>query len=137
MSLWYSEGRRFEFFLTHHFLDGVEIKNDFSFLIPNIPTNTNGICFYSNILLIGFYVANQMKIWFVEHRNLKNIFLTSNHDCRDNSIKDSKKQLMLKNSFKLFFMREDFLFKHKIKSNKGCLVDALAIRGDEGRERLR
>ena len=34
-------------------------------------------------------------------------------------------------------MYEDFLFKHKIKSNKGCLVDALAIRGDEGRERLR
>ena len=30
-----------------------------------------------------------------------------------------------------------YLFKHKIKSNKGCLVDALAIRGDEGRERLR
>ncbi len=78
-----------------------------------------------------------MKIWFVEHRNLKNIFLTSNHDFRDNSIKDSKNQLMLKNSFKLFFMHEDFLFKHKIKSNKGCLVDALAIRGDEGRERLR
>ena len=34
-------------------------------------------------------------------------------------------------------VREDFLFKHKIKSKKGCLVDALAIRGDEGRERLR
>ncbi len=34
-------------------------------------------------------------------------------------------------------MLADFLFKHKIKSNKGCLVDALAIRGDEGRERLR
>jgi len=29
------------------------------------------------------------------------------------------------------------LFKHWIRSNKGCLVDALAIRGDEGRERLR
>lgn len=29
------------------------------------------------------------------------------------------------------------LFKHKEKSMKGCLVDALAIRGDEGRERLR
>ena len=35
------------------------------------------------------------------------------------------------------FYDEDILFKHKIKSNKGCLVDALAIRGDEGRERLR
>ena len=35
------------------------------------------------------------------------------------------------------FYLEDILFKHKIKSNKGCLVDALAIRGDEGRERLR
>lgn len=34
-------------------------------------------------------------------------------------------------------MLADILFKHKIKSNKGCLVDALAIRGDEGRERLR
>ena len=34
-------------------------------------------------------------------------------------------------------MLVDILFKHKIKSNKGCLVDALAIRGDEGRERLR
>ena len=31
----------------------------------------------------------------------------------------------------------DLLFKHKEKSMKGCLVDALAIRGDEGRERLR
>ena len=42
-------------------------------------------------------------------------------------------------SFKLFlsFLLKDILFKHKIKSNKGCLVDALAIRGDEGRERLR
>ena len=44
---------------------------------------------------------------------------------------------MLKKLIKLFFVFEDFLFKHKIKSNKGCLVDALAIRGDEGRERLR
>ena len=45
------------------------------------------------------------------------------------------------NAYKLikafFLMREDILFKHKIKSKKGCLVDALAIRGDEGRERLR
>ncbi len=42
-------------------------------------------------------------------------------------------------SFKFFLwnVHEDILFKHKIKSNKGCLVDALAIRGDEGRERLR
>ena len=37
----------------------------------------------------------------------------------------------------IFTYGEDILFKHKIKSNKGCLVDALAIRGDEGRERLR
>ena len=44
---------------------------------------------------------------------------------------------MLKNSLSYFTVHEDFLFKHKIKSNKGCLVDALAIRGDEGRERLR
>ena len=46
---------------------------------------------------------------------------------------------MLINSFKFLFLNvhEDFLFKHKIKSKKGCLVDALAIRGDEGRERLR
>ena len=44
---------------------------------------------------------------------------------------------MLKNSLSSFTLHEDILFKHKIKSNKGCLVDALAIRGDEGRERLR
>ena len=44
---------------------------------------------------------------------------------------------MLKNSLSVIFKFEDILFKHKIKSNKGCLVDALAIRGDEGRERLR
>ena len=53
---------------------------------------------------------------------------------------DSKNQLKLKKThFKFLFESclEDILFKHKIKSNKGCLVDALAIRGDEGRERLR
>ena len=46
---------------------------------------------------------------------------------------------MLKKLISSFFKfyDEDILFKHKIKSNKGCLVDALAIRGDEGRERLR
>ncbi len=44
----------------------------------------------------------------------------------------------MRRSFKCFLnVRRDFLFKHKIRSNKGCLVDALAIRGDEGRERLR
>ena len=53
-------------------------------------------------------------------------------------IQESKNQLMLKKLIQvLFLVREDILFKHKIKSNKGCLVDALAIRGDEGRERLR
>ena len=45
------------------------------------------------------------------------------------------KRLLIQVSFRFYL--EDFLFKHKIKSNKGCLVDALAIRGDEGRERLR
>ena len=44
---------------------------------------------------------------------------------------------MLKKLIQVLFKFEDILFKHKIKSNKGCLVDALAIRGDEGRERLR
>lgn len=59
-----------------------------------------------------------------------------NHNS-DNSIED-KNQLKLINSFNLLLIVfGDFLFKHKIKSNKGCLVDALAIRGDEGRERLR
>ena len=47
-----------------------------------------------------------------------------------------KNQLMLKNSFKLFLSLKTFS-SSMIKSNKGCLVDALAIRGDEGRERLR
>ena len=44
-------------------------------------------------------------------------------------------RLLIQVSFRFYL--EDILFKHKIKSNKGCLVDALAIRGDEGRERLR
>ena len=83
-----------------------------------------------------------MKVWFVEHRNLKIFFLKSNHES-DNSIKESKNQLKCLKDVKrlliqvIFTYGEDILFKHKIKSNKGCLVDALAIRGDEGRERLR
>ena len=64
-------------------------------------------------------------------------FWKSNHES-DDSI-ESKNQLKLKKLISSFFCFyfEDVLFKHKIKSNKGCLVDALAIRGDEGRERLR
>ena len=70
-------------------------------------------------------------------------FRKSNHES-DNSIEESKNQLKCLKDVKrlliqviFWFYAEDFLFKHKIKSNKGCLVDALAIRGDEGRERLR
>ena len=81
-------------------------------------------------------------MWFFDLLNIvisKYSFWKSNHES-DNSIEESKNQLKcLKNSFQVSFsfFLEDILFKHKIKSNKGCLVDALAIRGDEGRERLR
>ena len=67
---------------------------------------------------------------------ISKIFLKDNHES-DNSIED-KNQLMLKNSLNLLLIVfGDFLFKHKIKRNKGGLVDALEIRGDEGSERLR
>ena len=69
-------------------------------------------------------------------------FYESNHES-DNSIESKNQLKCLKDVKRLliqvifWFYAEDFLFKHKIKSSKGCLVDALAIRGDEGRERLR
>ena len=75
-----------------------------------------------------------------EHRNLKIFFLNRVITKVIIQFKESKNQLKLKKTHFKFLFRfylEDILFKHKIKSNKGCLVDALAIRGDEGRERLR
>ena len=73
-----------------------------------------------------------MKFWFVEHRNLKNIFLKSNHES-DNSI-EGKNQLKCLKDVKTS-AHSSYFFKVMLK--EGCLVDALAIRGDEGRERLR
>ena len=60
-----------------------------------------GICFYSNTLLIGFYVANQ-------EIDLLNIVISKNLSKRvittcDNSIKESKNQLMLKKLIKCSF----------------------------------
>ena len=99
MSLWYSEGRRFEFFLTHHefllscctrlkkfsvhrslgeggrkvqrFKMRLESKMFSHFWFQIFHGISNGICFYSNILLIGFYVAN-----WIERFDLLNIVIS-------------------------------------------------------------
>ena len=104
MSLWYSEGRRFEFFLTHQFFRwGWNQKWEIIF-DSRCSKNIFGICFYSKYIVNRFLCRKlDRKIWFVEHRNLKIFFLKSNHES-DNSIKESKNQLKcLKNSFQVSF----------------------------------
>ena len=64
----------------------------------------------NRFLCLELNFRRNVIVWFDEHRNLKNL---SNRVITKVIIQlDSKNQLMLKNSLKFFFMREDILFKH-------------------------